>query len=269
MKQIFTITAAQNTAVPIIISVPHAGTEFPEQLDKQLNPRVRKYLDDTDWFVDRLYDFAPKLGITIIKANLSRWVVDLNRNPANAPLYNDGRLITSVTPTTDFFGNELYKSKDLVPDAQETAVRVATYFEPYHKKIKELLEVRKTQFGKVLLWDAHSIRHRVSTLHPTPFPDMILGNKDGESAHPKLIDAALTALRSSRYDIAHNAPFKGGYITRSFGVPSQNIHALQLEMNKILYMDDNELFYNTERANRVKTLLEHTLKNLIETINDL
>lgn len=265
-NKLFTIKAPQKASVPIIISVPHTGTQFPAHLKKKFNTRVRTYLDDTDWFVDKLYDFAPALGITVIKANLSRWVVDLNRNPDNAPLYNDGRIITSVTPTTDFFGNELYKSKDLQPDAQEIAQRVEAYFRPYHQKIRELITHKKDQFGKVLLWDAHSIRHKVSTIHPTPFPDMILGNNDGKTAHPELIEVALSSLRSNQYEVAHNAPFKGGHITRSFGAPTENIHALQLEMNKILYMDDNELHYNTNRANQVKSLLEHTLRNLIEAM---
>ena len=114
--------------------------------------RLRKHLDDTDWFVHQLYDFAPSLGITVIKANLSRWVIDLNRDPKSVPLYNDDRLITSITPTTDFFGNAIYKSSDLEPNETERTRRLNEYYWPYYDKIETLLTKRKKQFGQVLLW---------------------------------------------------------------------------------------------------------------------
>ena len=117
--KLFKIIKPKTRVVPIILSVPHAGTGFPPEIKKQYKKRMRKHVDDTDWFVDRLYEFAPALGITVIKANLSRWVIDLNRDPKSVPLYNDNRLITSNTPTTDFFGNSIYKSSDFEPDEKE------------------------------------------------------------------------------------------------------------------------------------------------------
>ncbi len=255
--------------VPIIISVPHAGTKFPSELKKDYKKRMRKQLDDTDWFVHWLYDFAPSMGITLIKANLSRWVIDLNRDPESIPLYEDGRLITSITPSTDFYGNKLYKSESREPDEKEINRRLKKYYWPYYQQLRVLMGERKQQFGKVLLWDAHSIRHLVSTIQKEPFPDMILGNNNEKTAHPALIKSALQSLSSGDFGISHNTPFKGGHITRYFGQPENNIHALQLEMNKILYMDDNEITYNKERAEKVKKVLKRTLNNLIETINSL
>ena len=267
--ELYKITEPKTDAVPIVLSVPHAGTAFPPEIKNHYKKRMRKHLDDTDWFVDQLYQFAPSLGITIIKANLSRWVIDLNRDPESTPLYNDNRLITSNTPTTDFFGNPIYKSSDLEPNEIEKDRRLKEYYWPYYRKVNSLLTERKEQFGQVLLWDAHSIRHKVSTIQSDPFPDMILGNNDAQTAHPKLIETALTKLRSTEFNISHNTPFKGGHITRYFGQPNHHVHALQLEMNKILYMDDNEITYNVKRAEKVQKVLQNTLKDLIVTMQNV
>lgn len=264
---LFKITEAKAPIVPIIISVPHSGTKFPVAIKKQYKKRMRKHLDDTDWFVHRLYEFAPAMGITVIKANLSRWVIDLNRDPKSVPLYNDNRLITSNTPVTDFYGNKIYKSQEFEPDQTEIKRRLETYYWPYYEQVKTLIEDRKKQFGKVLLWDAHSIRHKVSTIQKDPFPDMILGNNDEKTASPELITAALSGLKSGAFKVNYNSPFKGGHITRYFGNLENDIHTLQLEMNKILYMDDNEITYNVDRAKEVQYILQNTMERLIETLN--
>ena len=265
--KLFRVKSPAKHKVPIVISVPHAGIQFPAELRKKYKKRMRNFVDDTDWFVHRLYDFAPAMGITLVKANLSRWVIDLNRNPDSEPLYDDGRLITSNTPTTDFFGNKIYKSKKHEPDQKEVERRQTKYYWPYYSFLSELLEERKKEFGKVLLWDAHSIRHRVSTIQEDPFPDMILGNNDEKTAHPSLIKTALDSLRSVEFEVSHNSPFKGGHITRYFGKPDNHIHTLQLEMNKILYMDDNEITYNKGRAKRVQDVLKTCMGNLAEAMN--
>lgn len=226
-------------------------------------------MDDTDWYVDRLYVFASELGITMIKANLSRWVIDLNRDPKSVPLYGDGRLITTITPTTDFFGNEIYKKKNFEPDEKEVTRRLDNYYWPYYKEVESLIAARKKQFGKVLLWDAHSIRHKVGTIQKDVFPDMILGNNDEKTAHPELTATALQGLKSGSYEVNHNSPFKGGHITRYFGDPENDVHALQLEMNKILYMDDSEITFNHGRAEEVSKVLKKTMEGLVETMKSV
>ena len=134
---------------PIIISIPHCGTAFPDELkDHFLEDKIAD-LDDTDWFLQDLNDFASELGITVIYANYSRWVIDLNRDPQSAPLYNDGRLITGLTTTSDFLVNPIYK-KGFEPDQKEIERRLENYYWPYYRKIEALIEERKKQFGKVL-----------------------------------------------------------------------------------------------------------------------
>lgn len=269
MKAPFKIYEPKGKKVPIILSVPHCGTRFPTELKSKFIKRQRDLVDDTDFYVHRLYQFASEMGITIIRAHFSRWVIDLNRDPESAPLYDDGRIITGLTPDTDFFGKEIYRKKKYVPNEKEVNRRLERYYWPYYEKIQSLLVERKREFGKALLWDAHSIRHYVPTIRKDRFPDMILGNNDEKTAHPDLIASALDGLNSGPYQLNHNDPFKGGHITRYFGKPEDHIHALQLEMNKILYMDDRELLYDEKRAANMQVVLRSTFEKLINTLEEI
>lgn len=262
----FQITSAITNEVPILISVPHCGTDFPDELKNQFNAELIKAPDDTDWFVNQLYDFAPAMGMTMIAAKYSRWVIDLNRDPKSKPLYNDGRIITALCPTTNFLGEPLYLDKRNKVEQQEVERRLENYYFPYHQQIEENLNRLKNKFGKVLLWDCHSIRQFVPTIHKEKFPDLILGDADETSASNDLINTTLTNLSQSNYSLNHNHPFKGGYITRNFGKPLQNVHALQLEMAKVNYMDDSETRYEKSRADEMRTLLQQTFSKLIEQL---
>lgn len=250
--------------VPLILSSPHSGVEFPAELKTYFRPELMAQPDDTDWFVHELYNFAPGLGITVIHAKYSRWVIDLNRDPHSKPLYTDGRIITELVPKTNFLGNEIYADQKFVPDDEEVLRRTENYYQPYYQKIESLLAERIARFGKVLLWDAHSIRRFVPTIQNAPFPDLILGDNDEKSAEKAIIEIALDGLGAGKYGVNHNAPFKGGNITRSFGKPAGRIHALQLEMAKTNYMDDDELTFNESRADDMRKVLRPVLEKLIE-----
>ena len=263
MKIPYFLIEPKGKKAPIILSVPHSGVEFPEELIQQYRPKMAAQPDDTDWFVHDLYDFAVELGITVIHARYSRWVIDLNRDPESKPLYDDGRIITGLTPSTDFLGNEIYLEKRFVPDDKETERRLANYYRPYYQKIESLLAERIEEFGRVLLWDAHSIRRFVPTIRKEPFPDLILGDNDEQSADKEIIEIALNNLRAGKYGVNHNTPFKGGHITRHFGKPETGVHALQLEMSKINYMNDDELTFNENRAEKVRKLLRPVFEQLI------
>ncbi len=264
--EVFRIIPPQNSEVPILLSVPHCGTAFPEELASDYKPEFVRAPEDTDWFVDTLYDFAAELGIGLIAANYSRWVIDLNRNPQSKPLYADGRIITALCPVTTFTGQSIYKDERKEVETGEVQRRRNVYFDPYHQKIKGLLDVLKKKYGKVLLWDCHSIRQQVLTIQKDKFPDLILGDADGTSASPGLIETVLGGLDHSDYSVSHNHPFKGGYITRHFGRPSENQHALQLEMTKMNYMDDSEMSYDKSRAEKIRALLKSIFEKLIEQL---
>lgn len=249
--------------VPILLSIPHCGTMFPEELKRQYKPDLIAAPDDTDWFVHQLYDFAASMGITTIHSIYSRWVIDLNRDPESKPLYTDGRIITALCPTTTFAGQPLYVDERKEVDADEVKRRVEIYYRPYHEQIQKKLFELKNKFGKVLLWECHSIRQFVPTVFPEKFPDLILGTNDEQSASKPIIDATLNDLKSSKYKVSHNSPFKGGYITRHFGRPAENQHAMQLEMSKVNYMDDSETKYDEARADKVREVLKKIFNTLI------
>ena len=254
--------------VPLILSSPHSGVEFPDELKTHFRPELMAQPDDTDWFVHDLYNFAPELGITVIHARYSRWVIDLNRDPHSKPLYTDGRIITELVPKTDFLGHEIYVDKKHLPETKEIARRLENYYKPYYQKIESLLADRVRQFGRALLWDAHSIRRFVPTIQEAPFPDLILGDNDEKSADQEIIEIALSGLKAGKFGVNHNSPFKGGNITRHFGKPERRIHALQLEMAKTNYMDDDELTFNESRAAEVRKILRPVFEKLIDFLRE-
>jgi len=264
----YKIVLPKKKKVGILLSIPHCGVQFPNDLKSSYNSEIIQKPDDTDWFLEKLYDFAPSLGITTIQAVYSRWVIDLNRTPENISLYNDGRIITSLCPTTNFLGEKLYLNTLLEPNKNEIDRRLKNYFQPYHQKINALLKELKKEFDKVILWDAHSIRRTVSTIQKEPFPDLILGNNDRKTAENSLIELTLKNLKTSGLAVNDNHPFKGGFITRSKGNVDSNIHALQLEMAKDLYMSNDELDYDNYKANEVKKWLQNTFKSLINYLNE-
>lgn len=262
----YKIQLPKGDTIPIVISVPHCGIAFPDEIKNDFDQTLITRPDDTDWFVDQLYDFAPSMGMTMISATYSRWVIDLNRDPESKPLYTDGRIITGLCPVTNFLGQSLYTNKRTEVEKAEVERRLNSYYWPYHRKVENLLSELKLKFGKVLLWDCHSIRQFVPTIQADKFPDLILGSADKTSAAPHLIDMALQCLGSGDYTLSHNSPFKGGYITRSFGKPSNAQHALQLEMCKVHYMDDAELNYDEARANKMRDVLQNVFTHLADQL---
>jgi N-formylglutamate amidohydrolase len=199
----------------------------------------------------------------MITANYSRWVIDLNRDPQSKPLYSDGRVITGLCTATNFLGEPIYKDERKEISSIEIENRVSQYYETYHQQIEKELARLHQKFGKVLLWDCHSIRQFVPSIHSEKFPDLILGDADGTSASSPLIAIAAESLQNSGYSFSHNHPFKGGYITRHYGKPEVNCHALQLEMSKINYMDDDEINFNLARAKEMQSTLRKVFRNLI------
>jgi N-formylglutamate deformylase len=265
----FTIIEPTTTKIPFILSIPHCGIAFPDEIKDNYTSDLIKQPDDTDWFLERLYAFASDLGITIIHANYSRWVIDLNRDPESQPLYDDGRIITALTPVTDFLGNSIYAHQELAPNQEEIERRLATYYWPYYHQITTLINELQKEHEHVLFWDAHSIRSMVPTIRKDKFPALILGNNDETTAASQLIKAALQSLQQSNHEVTHNTPFKGGHLTRYFGKPDQNVHALQLEMIKSLYMTEDELYYSEEKANEIQKILQLTFRALIQELNNL
>lgn len=262
---VFKVISPTNKEIPFILSIPHSGTSIPNEKVDFFNKKQLNLMDDTDWFLDKLYDFAPEMGITTVIANYHRWVVDLNRDPNNQPLYSDGRIITSICPITNFNGKNIYNDNYQL-DKKEISSRVASYFSPYHVFLNSLIEKFLNTHSKVILWDGHSIKRFVPTINSNKFPDLIIGNNDHQSCQKELTKIAFNNLNKSTYDVQINHPFKGGYITRFHGNPKKGINSIQLEMTKDLYMSENETIYDQNKANKIQKLLKLTFQELIDQL---
>ena len=225
----------QGTA-PLLISMPHAGTHVPPAIAARLTPEARQ-VPDTDWHLPRLYDFAQALGASILVATHSRYVVDLNRPPDGASLY-PGQSVTGLCPVDTFDDTPIYAQGD-VPDDAEVAARRDAVWAPYHAQLRAELDRIRAQHGVAVLWDAHSIRSVLPRFFEGKLPDLNLGTADGASCDPALAQTLLAIAQSAPgYTGVLNGRFKGGHITRHYGQPAQNIHAVQLEMTQCSYMQE-------------------------------
>lgn len=245
---------------PLLISVPHAGTIVPQQIYECLNTEVRQ-LPDTDWFVDRLYQGSIESGAGLLTANYSRYVIDLNRPPDDAALYD--RAGTQLVPEYTFDGTQLYLPGKR-PGTAETLLRKDRYWQPYHDKIRNEINVIQKRHGFAILLDAHSIRGRVPLLFEGRLPDLNLGTYREASADPDLISVAAGALCiDPAYTFILDGRFQGGYITRHYGQPGNGVHALQLEMVQEIYMKENPPEFDEARAAKLQTVLRKLVESLL------
>lgn len=240
--------------VPLLVSIPHMGTELPAQLQGGYVARALQ-LEDTDWHLDRLYDFVRELGASVLTPHYSRYVIDLNRPPDDTPMY-PGAANTELCPTHFFTGEPLY-ADGAGPAKEEQARRRLAFWQPYHDALAGELARLRAQHGFVLLWDAHSIRSEIPWLFEGVLPDLNIGTAGGASAHAAITTAvAAAAARDPRYTHVVNGRFQGGYITRRYGRPAEHVHAVQLELVQKAYMREAPPYdYLPERAGAVQPVL--------------
>ncbi|MDE1155278.1 MAG: N-formylglutamate deformylase [Acidobacteriaceae bacterium] len=243
---------------PLLISLPHNGSAIPDDLGARMKRPARRSVD-TDWHVAELYDFARSMGASVIKPFASRYVVDLNR-PADGHALYPGQTETGLVPTVLFDGSPIYRP-GAEPDAVEVADRVKRWWRPYHDALTaELARLRK-EFGRVVLWEGHSIRSEVPMLFEGRLPDFNLGTADGASCSPALQERLVALLEGQQdYSFAVNGRFKGGYITRQYGRPDKGIHAVQLELAQVNYMDEQSFEYLPGKAAPTQLLIAELLQ---------
>lgn len=246
---------------PLLVNIPHAGLRLTPGLAERLTPHAAR-LADTDWYVEKLYDFAPAAGAGLMVATHSRYVVDLNRDPAGRALY-PGADNTELCPTGGFDGTSLYREGE-TPSAAEVATRVDAYWRPYHDRLAAELDAIRRKHGYAILLDGHSIVSEAPRFFQGRLPDLNLGTNEGRSCAPDLAQAAYGVLSGAEgFTHIHNGRFKGGYITRHYGRPADGIHALQLEMAQSCYMDETDLeHWDAQRA----APLVGVLRRLVETL---
>ena len=255
------VFALHRGTAPLLVSLPHAGTVIPDDLQDAYVPRALS-LEDTDWHLARLYEFVLAMGASLIVPHHSRYVIDLNRSPENTPLY-PGVNNTELCPTRFFTGEPLYLDGH-APDAREITRRLVTYWQPYHDALEHELARLQADHGHAVLFDGHSIKSQLPWLFDGRLPDLNLGTAGGTSCAPELRAALQQVLQAQdRFSQVVDGRFKGGHITRSFGKPAAGRHAVQLEMCWSTYMPE-EPPYGIEASRAAR--LEPVLRALVQTM---
>lgn len=246
--------------LPILISMPHNGSDISSDISEQMHPYALKS-QDTDWNLDTLYDFASDIGCNILKPRFSRYVIDLNRSTSDESLY-PGADVTGLCPVNQFDYRPIYLTGK-EPDNEEIARRIEIFWRPYHEKLSATLKALTSQFGYALLFEAHSIKSEVPRFFEGRLPDFSFGNFDQKSSSPELSEL-IKKWQPEGYCKVFNQRFKGGYITRHYGRPAQNIDSMQLELSQATYMDEVSLQYDSTKADKVKVQLRYLIESFAE-----
>lgn len=219
--------AVTRGSAPLIVSIPHAGIDIPAEIEAALvSPWLAR--KDTDWWIEKLYDFAPELGATLIRTSVSRTVIDVNRDPSGASLY-PGQATTGLCPTETFDGEPLYRA-GAEPDEAEIARRRRLYFDPYHAALADEIARLRQCHPHVVLYDCHSIRSVVPRLFEGELPHMSIGTNSGASCDTTLSHVIQALCDASDFSWVANVRFRGGWITRRYGEPEAGVNAIQMEL---------------------------------------
>lgn len=252
-------------SLPLLVSLPHNGSEIPEAIRATLKPSAHG-APDTDWFVDQLYAFARDIGASVLKPRYSRYVIDLNRPPDDVSLY-PGQNTTGLCPVTAFSGEAIYLDGQQ-PGHNDIVRRRAQYWQPYHGALRaEILRI-KQQHGKVLLWEGHSIRPELPYLFEGRLPDFNLGTAGGASfPDATLADVEAVLAAQTQYSWVSNGRFKGGYITRNYAQPDDRIFAFQLELSQSAYMDGPMAAFDAVKAAPVQALIKRMMLTALDLLD--
>jgi len=248
-------------AGPVVLGLPHAGTDLPGAVRARLNARGRE-LSDTDWHLDRLYD-GLLAEATMVRATFHRYVIDANRDPAGASLY-PGQATTDLVPLTDFDGAPIWADP---PEADETAGRIAAFHAPYHAALEgELARVRAAH-GVAILYDCHSIRSVIPRLFDGLLPHFNIGTFGGTTCAPALARAVEAECAAAQgFTRVRDGRFRGGWTTRRHGRPAEGVHAVQMELAQRAYLADETACwaYDPAKAARLRPHLARVLRALAD-----
>ena len=213
----------------IIANLPHSGLALPPDIAAQFTAQQRRTLPNSDWHLQSLYSFLPSLGVTVLQANYSRYVVDLNR-ALKPPLF--GSFWSAVVPQQTAFKQPIYKP-DCLPSKAQVRSRIDAYYTPYHRELSRLLNEAIAQFGKVYLLDLHSFMGLITD-------DVCLGNARGATCSEATLDLVAKSFTDSGYGVVKNKVFTGGHITQRYG-HWPHVEALQIELRYTNYLPLLEL----------------------------
>ncbi|TCS60933.1 N-formylglutamate amidohydrolase [Varunaivibrio sulfuroxidans] len=271
----FDVLAPARQTVPVVFASPHSGDYYPASFRaaSRLDPTALRRSEDA--FMDELYKSAPDLGAPLIRARFPRAYVDPNREAWELdPEMFTGALPDTANTTSPRIaaglgtiakvvtnGENIYAGKLSV---EEALWRIETYYRPYHAALKGLLDATYARFGCVLLIDCHSMPSIGGPMDRDPGlnrVDMVLGDAHGLACTPRITNRVKVALKNLGYRVLHNNPYAGGFTTRHYGQPKRHRHALQIEVNRALYMNEDAI-----TKNDTFTTLQTDISRLIEAI---
>jgi N-formylglutamate amidohydrolase len=245
----FEIRAASDQRVPFVFNSPHSGRHYPERFLAMSRLDAAAIRRSEDCFVDELFASVVMLGAPLLSANFPRAYIDVNREPWEL----DPRMFREPVPS---FANVrsarvagglgtiprlVGEGLDIYPGRlplQEALSRIDLVYRPYHETLRRLLTRTHARFGLAVLVDCHSMPASIRIGDGSVRPDFIVGDRFGSSAAPAVTEAAIALLNAMGYTVAHNKPYAGGFITEHYGRPGRHLHAIQIEINRGLYMNE-------------------------------
>jgi len=272
----FRVSAPAVQTAPFVLCSPHSGRAYPEHFlaASRLDPMTLRKSEDC--FVDELFQGAAELGVPLIAANFPRAYLDVNREPyeLDPELFADplpdyantqsvrvvGGLGTIARIVAD--GEEIYRARFTVDHA---LARIERFYFPFHKALEGLIAQTKAQFGYAILIDCHSMPSALTAQGGGPRPDFVIGDRFGVACDPRLTRMLKDTIATLGYEVQLNRPYAGGYITEHYGRPQRGVQAVQIEINRALYLDERA-FVPKPGFYRLQTDLTRIAGTLFSTV---
>jgi N-formylglutamate amidohydrolase len=248
-EPLYALTMPAQLTSCAVFSSPHSGAAYPPEFLRSTRLTALQIRSSEDAFVDELFAAAPASGAPLIAARIPRACIDLNRAPddldpaliaGTSRRFLNARIAAGlgVIPRVVGEGRPIIQGKLSLAEAER---RIAAYWHPYHARLRELVATARRSFGAAILFDCHSMPR--DALNAAPLvggrrPEVVLGDRFGAACDRAIIDATADLFVDAGFAVARNAPFAGGYITQTYGRPQQGVHALQIEIDRGLYMDE-------------------------------
>ncbi len=249
MTQPFHLVRPERRSTSVVFASPHSGRDYPKPFLERAELDARAIRSSEDAFVDLLFDCAPLHGAPFLRAGASRAFVDLNRaadelDPAliegvRRPVHNP-RVASGlgVIPRVVAGGRPIHRGRIALSEAEG---RINAFWRPYHEALQGLLAESHARFGEAILIDCHSMPHEaIESVGPpgSPRPDVVLGDRFGAAASAAVVDRIEAAFTAAGLKVSRNMPFAGAYVVQHYGRPSRRQHAVQVEIDRSLYMDE-------------------------------
>lgn len=273
MRPPYSLEIPEQVSTPIVVASPHSGRHYPPGFLHASMLDERGIRSSEDAFVDRLVADAPSLGAPLLMAEYPRAYLDLNRSPDeldSAVITGLGRVTQTprissglgVIPRVVANGRAIYRGKLTRFEAEE---RIAQIWQPYHERLDQLMSAAQAQFGRAVLLDFHSMPHEALDSVSRPGhrrPEVVLGDRFGASADSDLVDALEEAFFDAGLVVSRNAPFAGAFVTQHYGRPGHGRHAVQVEIDRALYMDER-LVQPNANFDAIKAIVSDVLERVI------